>query len=62
LSEINQVPNLRLVRNVRAAERSTPATFFDQADGLLAARFVDVGNDYGGALGGPPSGNGTAAA
>ena len=56
------MPNLRLVRNVRAAERSAPATFFDQADGLLAAGFVDVGNDYGRALGGPPSGNGTAAA
>jgi hypothetical protein len=56
------VPNLRLVRNVRAAERSAPATLFDEADSLVAAGFVDVGNDYGGAIGGPPSGNGTAAA
>jgi hypothetical protein len=59
--ELEQLLGLQLVSNICAEERSSPAILFNETDRCVAARFVDVGNDNGGAIPGEPSSNGATA-
>jgi hypothetical protein len=59
--ELNQPANLRFVCHVGPAEGCASAGLFDEADGLVAAVFPDVGNDNGSFTGRETSGDGASA-